>query len=184
MVYYQVEIAKHMTLIEHEKYRFLITDCPSQEYLEHYVREFRQHNVKHVVRACQSPYEPRILHENSIKTHDCSFPDGGIPSREIITKWIALVEGTFCNSTEAPTIAVHCIAGLGRAPVLVAIALIEYGMTPLDAIDYIRSKRRGAFNSKQIQFLDSYKRRGGLKKSFALFRLFTRKQQPSLVSCE
>ncbi|KAI8337191.1 protein-tyrosine phosphatase-like protein [Chlamydoabsidia padenii] len=57
-----------------------------------------------------------------------------------------------------PTIAVHCVAGLGRAPVLVAIALIEMGMKPLDAIEYIRAKRRGAFNKPQIMFLDSYKR--------------------------
>lgn len=57
------------------------------------------------------------------------------------------------------TIAVHCVAGLGRAPVLVAIALIELGMAPLDAIEYIRDKRRGAFNKPQITFLDGYRRK-------------------------
>lgn len=55
----------------------------------------------------------------------------------------------------APTIAVHCVAGLGRAPALVAIALIEMGMKPLDAIEYIRGKRRGAFNKPQIAYLVS-----------------------------
>lgn len=54
-----------------------------------------------------------------------------------------------------PTIAVHCVAGLGRAPVLVAIGLIEMGMKPLDAIEFIRSKRRGAFNKPQISYLVS-----------------------------
>ena len=57
------------------------------------------------------------------------------------------------NETPAPTIAVHCVAGLGRAPALVAIALIEMGMKPLDAIEYIRGKRRGAFNKPQIAYL-------------------------------
>lgn len=52
---------------------------------------------------------------------------------------------------------IHCISGLGRAPVLVAIALIELGMEPLDAIEFIRSKRRGAFNRPQICYLVNMK---------------------------
>lgn len=48
--------------------------------------------------------------------------------------------------------------GLGRAPVLIAIALIEHGMANLDAVDFIREKRRGAFNNLQIVYIDRYKR--------------------------
>uniref|UniRef100_A0A7S4UZM4 Uncharacterized protein n=1 Tax=Guillardia theta TaxID=55529 RepID=A0A7S4UZM4_GUITH len=62
-----------------------------------------------------------------------------------------------------------------RAPVLVAIALIEKGMDPLDAVQVracliaslcphlraktIRGRRRGAINAKQLSFLESYKRK-------------------------
>jgi protein tyrosine phosphatase type 4A len=53
-------------------------------------------------------------------------------------------------------IAVHCVAGLGRAPVLVAIALIEAGMEAYSAIQFVREKRRGAINEKQIRFLEGY----------------------------
>ena len=42
---------------------------------------------------------------------------------------------------------------------LVAIALIEGGMDPLDAVHLIRSCRRGAINTKQLSFLESYRRR-------------------------
>ncbi|KNE56139.1 hypothetical protein AMAG_01975 [Allomyces macrogynus ATCC 38327] len=56
-----------------------------------------------------------------------------------------------------PTMAVHCVAGLGRAPVLIAVALIEYGMPPLEAIEYVRARRRGAFNTMQVRYLDAYK---------------------------
>uniref|UniRef100_A0A7N5KFW9 Protein tyrosine phosphatase type IVA 3 n=1 Tax=Ailuropoda melanoleuca TaxID=9646 RepID=A0A7N5KFW9_AILME len=54
-------------------------------------------------------------------------------------------------------VAVHCVAGLGRAPVLVALALIECGMKYEDAVQFIRQKRRGAFNSKQLLYLEKYR---------------------------
>ena len=38
------------------------------------------------------------------------------------------------------------MTGLGRAPVLVAVALIELGMKYEDAVEMIRMKRRGAIN--------------------------------------
>jgi protein tyrosine phosphatase type IVA len=45
---------------------------------------------------------------------------------------------------------------------MVAIALIEDGMEPLDAVALIRSKRRGAINARQLHYLEhNYKRRGG-----------------------
>jgi len=43
--------------------------------------------------------------------------------------------------------------------VLVAIALIEQGLQPIEAIEKIRKKRRGAINVKQISFLEKYKPR-------------------------
>ena len=43
--------------------------------------------------------------------------------------------------------------------ILVAIALIELGMKYEDAVDLIRKKRRGAINSRQLEFLAKYKRR-------------------------
>jgi protein tyrosine phosphatase type 4A len=61
------------------------------------------------------------------------------------------------------TIAVHCVAGLGRAPVLVAVALIEAGMEPYEAIKFIRKRRRGAINARQLKYIESYKSRKRLK---------------------
>ena len=102
------------------------------------------------------------------------YEDGGTPPEHVVRRWLELCKNRFGPFTKSnknissdedegveddtPCIAVHCVAGLGRAPVLVAIALIEYGMDKLDAIELVRRKRRGAFNSRQIQYIDTYKR--------------------------
>ncbi len=44
-----------------------------------------------------------------------------------------------------------------RAPVLVAIALIEYGLDPISAVTFIRERRRGAINAVQLNYLTDYK---------------------------
>jgi len=49
------------------------------------------------------------------------------------------------------------VAGLGRAPILVAIAIIENGgINGVDAIDFIRKHRKGAFNKTQVTFIQNY----------------------------
>lgn len=45
-----------------------------------------------------------------------------------------------------------------RAPVLVAISLIEQGMSSLDSVQFIRERRRGAINNKQIEYIEAYRR--------------------------
>jgi protein tyrosine phosphatase type 4A len=43
--------------------------------------------------------------------------------------------------------------------VLVAIALIEHGMSPLDSVAYVRERRRGAINQRQLRYVERYRRR-------------------------
>lgn len=90
------------------------------------------------------------------------YPDGQSPPPDIIERWIALITSTFDKATDKPCIAIHCVAGLGRAPVLVAIALIEYGFDAISAVTFIRERRRGAINAVQLNYLESYtpKRKG------------------------
>ncbi|XP_057584773.1 protein tyrosine phosphatase type IVA 1-like [Hippopotamus amphibius kiboko] len=83
--------------------------------------------------------------------------DGGAPpSNQIVDDCLSFVK---IKVREDPgcCIAIHCVAGLGRAPVLVALALIEGGMKCEDAIQFIRQKRHGAFNSKQLLYLEKYR---------------------------
>ncbi|XP_029329701.1 protein tyrosine phosphatase type IVA 1-like isoform X3 [Mus caroli] len=86
---------------------------------------------------------------------DWPFDDAAPPSNQIVNDWLSLVKIKFCEEPGC-RIAVHCVARLGRAPVLVALALIEGGMKYEDAVQFIRQKRRGAFNSKQPLYLEKY----------------------------
>ncbi|XP_030627418.1 protein tyrosine phosphatase type IVA 1 isoform X2 [Chanos chanos] len=87
---------------------------------------------------------------------DWPFDDGAPPSNQIVDDWLNLLRIKF-REEPGCCIAVHCVAGLGRAPVLVALALIECGMKYEDAVQFIRQKRRGAFNSKQLFYLEKYR---------------------------
>lgn len=74
---------------------------------------------------------------------DMPFPDGDPPTPDVVDRWLGLCRERFGKKGGDPkgTIAVHCVAGLGRAPVLVAIALIEQGMGNLEVINFVRGKR-------------------------------------------
>jgi len=199
-----VQLSRIFSYISFRNMRFLILDCPSDENLPIYLEEFVAHNVTDVVRVCEPSYHTELLAQHNINVHDWHFQDGTVPPCEVIHNWLDLVEERFgsihynkkidMNATvefndkyiagehNDPTIAIHCVAGLGRAPALVAIALIESGMESLDAVTYIRRYRRGAFNSKQIAFLDSYKRGQYNKKSSVLASIMLKKNRNSTGS--
>ena len=102
-----------------------------------------------------------------------------LPAASVVSKWLDLIEQVFRPSTggksgastpvvvpdldmsgvSKPAVGIHCAAGLGRAPVMVAIALVEHGMEPFDAIAFVRKKRRGAINARQLKYIEEYKRR-------------------------
>ncbi|XP_032746413.1 protein tyrosine phosphatase type IVA 2-like isoform X3 [Rattus rattus] len=89
-------------------------------------------------------------------TEDLPYSDGAPPPDEIVDNWLDLLKNKF-REEPGCCVAVHCMAGLGRSPVLVALALIECGMKNEDAVHLIRQKRRGAFNTKQLLFLEHYR---------------------------
>ncbi|ORX88744.1 phosphatases II [Basidiobolus meristosporus CBS 931.73] len=149
------------TLVEYKNLRFVIADAPSDNNLALYLKEFEKYNVVDVVRVCEPTYSKELLEKKNITVHDWSFPDGDAPPHTIVNSWMELVKKRFGKDNEVTnhSIAIHCVAGLGRAPVLVAIALVEYGMAPLDSVSFIRERRRGAINNKQLRYLETYKRR-------------------------
>eukprot|EP00914_Ancora_sagittata_P021406 GHVO01042291.1.p1 GENE.GHVO01042291.1~~GHVO01042291.1.p1 ORF type:complete len:168 (-),score=6.51 GHVO01042291.1:85-588(-) len=144
------------TRIEHGKLKFLILDAPTHENLDLYVKEMHSFGVTDLVRTCELTYDPSAVEARNISMHNMVFPDGEEPPEEVISEWLRLVSEV---SSRRGGIAIHCVAGLGRAPVLVVIALIERGMENLDAIMYVRERRKGAINRRQLQYLKGYRRR-------------------------
>lgn len=150
------------SLVQWHHFSFLIMDAPNDTNVHLYMKEMKKHNVTDLVRACESTYASDQVESAGIQVHDLEFQDGESPNPHIITTWLDLVEQTFAAKLKghsAPTIAVHCVAGLGRAPVLVAIALIEHGFDPIYAVEHIRKCRRGAINLRQLKYLEKYQPR-------------------------
>ncbi|KAF2068081.1 hypothetical protein CYY_010593 [Polysphondylium violaceum] len=144
------------SLVESPTHKFLIFDAPNDDNLPLYINELKKYNISHLVRACDPTYSTESLSAIGIQVHDMPFPDGGFPTELVVNSWLKIL-GESYKKDHKETIGVHCVAGLGRAPVLVAIALIESGMNPLQAVEYIRERRRGSINIKQIQYLKNYK---------------------------
>ena len=65
------------------------------------------------------------------------------------SKSLSSLNNNECSKKDEPArIAIHCKAGLGRAPFLVAMAFLNNGCSPFNTIELIRKNRNGAFNKK------------------------------------
>ncbi|KAJ3104945.1 Protein tyrosine phosphatase type IVA 1 [Phlyctochytrium planicorne] len=165
-----IPFSRVMTSIDYKSMKFVVFDCPTETTLALYVEELKSRNVTDVVRVCEPTYDKGVMESNGIRVHDMAFPDGSIPPTNVIMGFLHICDERFAGGISgvhsapdaaegSPSIGVHCVAGLGRAPVLVAMSLIEANMSPLDAVEFVRRRRRGAFNSVQLTYLiDSYKR--------------------------
>nr|XP_061791643.1 protein tyrosine phosphatase type IVA 1 isoform X1 [Nerophis lumbriciformis] len=129
--------------ITYKNMRFLITHNPTNATLNKFIEELKKYGVTTAVRVCEATYDATLVVKEGIQVL-------------IVDDWLNLLKVKF-REEPGCCIAVHCVAGLGRAPVLVALALIECGMKYEDAVQFIRQKRRGAFNSKQLFYLEKYR---------------------------
>jgi predicted protein tyrosine phosphatase len=97
---------------------------------------------------------------------------GTTPSASILTTYRQTIDKHLQMSPEKLTIAVHCVSGIGRAPVLATVGLLDYtNLDPASAIEYVRSIRRGALNKGQVNWIldkkyKTDKRRSSLAKMF------------------
>ncbi|KAM9255970.1 protein tyrosine phosphatase type IVA 2 isoform 1-T1 [Cariama cristata] len=125
--------------ITYENMRFLITHNPTNATLGKFIEELKKYGVTTLVRVCDATYDQAPIEKEGIQVLDWPFDDGAPPPNQIVDDWLNLLKTKF-REEPGCCVAVHCVAGLGRAPVLVALALIECGMKYEDAVQFIRHK--------------------------------------------
>ncbi|VUZ40242.1 unnamed protein product [Hymenolepis diminuta] len=174
-----------ITDVVYKGMNFIIMDSPAADTVQTFAKECSRLHVSDVIRVCEDKYPVEPFENVGIRVHHWEFEDGSFPPDDILDKWFELLRLRFYgskkttsgdgNSSDHATpgpVAVHCLAGYGRAPVLVAVALMELGMPNQDAIELIRSKRKGAFNDRQVESLRNYRSKGRLRKNMHQCRIF------------
>mmetsp|Transcript_6434 Transcript_6434/g.7820 ORF Transcript_6434/g.7820 Transcript_6434/m.7820 type:complete len:183 (+) Transcript_6434:244-792(+) len=153
-----LQLANKLSQVNYKNLKFIIMDRPTDYNLPSYLRELKKAGVTAIVRVCEQTYDAAEVEKAGISIHEIPFEDGTAPPKDLMSKWRSVVKQV-CDS--GGRVAIHCVAGLGRAPVLVAIALIDKGLDSAAAVELIRTERRGAINRKQLDFLKSYKPSNG-----------------------
>ncbi len=150
------------TLIEYvpnrgQHIKFVVFGCPTDQNTHEYAKLLKIRNITEIIKVSDKNYSRDAFDQHGITINDgFIYPDGQFPNKELIGRWLSYVVTKFTNK-DVPAIGIHCDAGLGRAPVLVAIALIHCcGMKPMNAITYIRSSIKYAFNRPQLLGLINY----------------------------
>nr|XP_058906632.1 LOW QUALITY PROTEIN: protein tyrosine phosphatase type IVA 1-like [Kogia breviceps] len=126
----------HPALVEvtYKNMRFL---NPTNATLNKFIEELKKYGVTTIARICEATFDTTLVEKEGIHVLDWPFDDGTPPSNQIVDDWLSLMKINF-HEDPGCCIAVHCVAGLGRGPGLVALALIEGGMKYEDAVHLIR----------------------------------------------
>uniref|UniRef100_A0A8D2E8N5 protein-tyrosine-phosphatase n=1 Tax=Theropithecus gelada TaxID=9565 RepID=A0A8D2E8N5_THEGE len=141
--------------VTYKNMRFPIAHNPNNVTLNKFIEELKKYGVTTIVRVCEATYDTTLAEKEGTYVLDWPFGDGAPPSNQIVADRLNFIKIKF-HEEPGCCIAVHCIAGLGRAPVLVALALIKGGMKHEDAIQFRGQKQHGAFKSKQLLYLEKY----------------------------
>ncbi|KAJ3237847.1 hypothetical protein HDU78_003857 [Chytriomyces hyalinus] len=147
------------SLIDHAQMpvRVLITDCPpSQELLEEvYLPVLAENRVQVLIRLCEPTYATAVLEAAGVRVIDTmAFTDGTPPPQPVLADYRTLIDTLVAATPDTkPTIAVHCVSGIGRAPIFAVIALVDAGVERIEAVEFVRMRRRGAFNKSQLEWI-------------------------------
>ena len=137
----------NVTFFETKNNLFLVSNSPIDNDMNEFISILHKNNINTVIRLCDKIYNENNILDKDIHFYDMYIEDGSIPNDNIIKQFLDI-----CSKHK--NIALHCKSGLGRAPTMICVALIvKEKLDPVESITLIRSKIKGAFNTKQLQFI-------------------------------
>lgn len=142
-----------MQFVKYNNVNFCIFPAPTNKNAFEYAQKLDEVGVKHIVHLAELEYDKQIFERNGITFYELSFADGGTPSSEQLLIWYKLLDNFF-NTEKNIVVGIHCKASVGRAPLMIAIALIYlYGLDDVDSVIIVRDKVKYALNINQLNFL-------------------------------
>eukprot|EP00800_Vazella_pourtalesii_P002290 TRINITY_DN120_c0_g1_i1.p1 TRINITY_DN120_c0_g1~~TRINITY_DN120_c0_g1_i1.p1 ORF type:complete len:182 (+),score=37.69 TRINITY_DN120_c0_g1_i1:260-805(+) len=174
------------SLIQYKELNFLLCPAPTDTTIPSLISTLKQHDVTTLIRCCEQTYSDEPLQKAGITILDFDYPDGDVPPEALIENLLTILKSKSTSVNPKETICIHCKSGLGRAPLLAGLALIERGLTATETVDMLRSKIRGCINTKQLTFLCNYKsrRKNSLQLSqLSSYKLFAGFPFSNLTSC-
>jgi protein tyrosine phosphatase type 4A len=138
---------------------FSVTGSPSNYNINEYIKYLKSKSIGIVIKLNEKDlYDTSKFKQNNIEFIHIEIQDGNIPSKDDIIKINKI-------SNEYNSICMHCTAGLGRAPLVLALIMIlQFDQDPHDTAIEIRKKIPDCLNKFQIEFLTEFKRKHYVKK--------------------
>lgn len=147
-------------IIDTAQIQFIMTECPTLQQIHEFILLLKYYNVNYLLRINKDSYDTDLILQEipNLIIKNLYFPDGEFPTNDIINEYITFRKECLTENLH-PIVAIHCVASLGRSPCIIALEMINQKMFNNDRfaiIDYIRNKRKGCFNTKQLKWVLEY----------------------------
>ena len=108
-------------------------------------------------KLCEKKLFVKNIYDHKLHWYHLPIYDMGAPDKDFKYKWETTKVLLKNELIDGKNIVLHCRGGKGRAGTIAAILLVEFNYEKQEAIDLVRSKRKGAIESKvQENFIENY----------------------------
>ena len=109
-------------------------------------------------KLCDKTLFVKNIYKHKLHWYHLPNYDMGAPEKDFKYKWEITKVLLKNELIDGKNIVLHCRGGKGRAGTIAAILLIEFNYPKQEAIDLVRSRRKGAIESKiQEDFIFAYR---------------------------